>query len=312
MIFDRLKSALPLDDVTVIDCHGHLGSWPLLNMPRNGVREIIETMDRLSIDRLCLSHFLSIFCDFRRGNDILGEVVGQYPERLIGQVVINPHYPERIVTELERCRREYGIRLAKIHSFCHEYPADGPGYRDFWQYANEKEMLVLAHTSDSDEFCSPELFGPIAREHPRVRIILAHAGVTQRGCEQTIRMVRQHDNLYLDTACSQPHVGMIEKFVREVGAQRVLFGSDVPVLDPSAQLGRIAYAKIKEQDKEKILGLNMKELLGEEEKEPADMKRLDEVTPLPSSHLRAPALGTPHVPATVLPEPEDDAVRGME
>jgi predicted TIM-barrel fold metal-dependent hydrolase len=76
-----------------------------------------------------------------------------------------------------------------------------------------------------------------------------------------IEDLRNHDNLYLDTATSQLHVGMIERFVREVGADRVLFGSDIPLLDPAAQLGRIAYAKIKEEDKVRILRLNAGRLL---------------------------------------------------
>ena len=68
-------------------------------------------------------------------------------------------------------------------------------------------------------------------------------------------------NLYLDVASSQPHVGMIERFVKEVGAERVLFGSDMPVLEPAAQLGRVAYAEISEDNKEKILGRNVQQLL---------------------------------------------------
>ncbi len=261
MILDQVKSGLPIEGVSVIDCHGHLGGWPLVSLPKNDVREMIETMDSLGIDRLCLSHFLGVFCDFRRGNDLLAEAIEQYPGRLIGQIVVNPRYPDQIVPELDRCERQYGMRMAKIHPFCHEYPADGPGYREFWQYANDKELVVLTHTWGSDKTCGPEMFGPIAREHPRAKIILAHAGVTRRGCEETIGVARRHDNLYLDVASSQPHVGMIERFVNEVGAERVLFGSDVPVLEPAAQLGRVAYAEISEANKEKILGLNMQRLL---------------------------------------------------
>ncbi len=312
MILDQVKSALPLSDITVIDCHGHLGGWPLMSMPKNDVPAIVATMDRLGIDRLCLSHFLGIFCDFRRGNDITGEVVRQYPDRLIGYTTINPHYPDEIVAELDRCRELYGMRLVKIHPFCHEYPADGPGYRELWQYADEKEMVVLTHTWESDKTCGPGMFGPIAHEHPHVKIILAHAGATQRGCEQTVNVLKQHDNLYLDVATSHLHVGMIERFVREVGAERVLFGSDMPVLEPAAQLGRIAFAKISEEDKEKILGLNMERLLGEEEKEPTDMRRLDEVTQLPSSHLLARSVGASPVPAAASTPSTKSGISGGE
>jgi len=262
-ILDQVKSALPLDDALAIDCHGHLGSWQLLHMARNTVEDTVETMDRLGIDKLCLSPFLGCFCDFRRGNDALGEALRQYPDRLIGQFTVNPHYADEIAAELERCQSEYGVRMLKIHPFCHEYPADGEGYRPLWAFANDHRLVVLSHTWESDKNCGPGMFGKIAADYPGAKIILAHAGGTQEGCRQTIEVVQAHDNLYLDTATSQLHIGMIERFVREVGAERVLFGSDIPLLDPAAQLGRIAFAKIKEEEKEMMLGLNAKRLLGE-------------------------------------------------
>lgn len=262
MILDHVKSARPLSHTLLIDCHGHLGRWPLTHMPRTSVDETIQTMDRLGIDKLCLSSFLACFCHFRRGNDLLAETVGRHPDRLVGQIVVNPNYPDEVLPELQRWENQPGMRMLKIHPFCHEYPAHGPGYRDLWQYADDKEMVVLTHTWESDKNCGPALFANIASDNPRVKIILAHAGGTQEGCRQAIRAVREYDNLYLDTATSQLHVGMIERFVREVGADRLLFGSDVPLLEPAAQLGRIAYARIKEEEKEKILGGNIKRLLG--------------------------------------------------
>ncbi len=263
MILDQVKLALPISGIPVLDCHGHLGSWHLIHMPRKSARQTIETMDRLGIDKLCLNSFLGCFCDFRQGNEQLAGAVAQYPERFIGQIVVNPNYPDEVLPELKRWRNEPGMRMLKIHPFCHGYPVGGPGYRELWKYADENEMIVLSHTWESDKNCGPELFGSIATDHPRAKIILAHAGGTQAGCRQTIEVLKEHENLYLDTATSQLHVGMIERFVREVGAERVLFGSDVPLLEPAAQLGRIAYARIKEEDKEKILGLNLKRLLGE-------------------------------------------------
>ena len=43
--------------------------------------------------------------------------------------------------------------------------------------------------------------------------------------------------------------GMIEFLVAEIGADRVLYGSDLPMRDPSPQLGWVAYARISEEDK---------------------------------------------------------------
>jgi predicted TIM-barrel fold metal-dependent hydrolase len=263
MILESVQSGEPLDGLEVIDCHGHLGGWSLTFVAKPGLDDTIRTMDRLGIDRLCLSAFAGLMCDFRKGNDLVAEAVGRYPDRLIGQMTINPNVPDEVLPELERCRRHHGMRLGKLHPYFDDYPVDGPGYREFWRHADAQGMVVLVHTSEGDKNCAPGMFDAIARDYPNARIILGHSGVTLKGCEEAIGVARRHDNLYLDTGCSQPHFGMIERFVAEVGADRVLFGSDMPLLEPAAQLGRIAYAKIRDSEKAMIFGGNLKRLLGE-------------------------------------------------
>ncbi len=266
MILDRLKSGLPLDHHPVIDCHGHLGAWQLVHMPKISLDDMLQTMDRLGIDKLCLSSFLGCFSDSRRGNDYLLDTIRPYRDRFIGQVTVNPNYPQEVLQELRRSENEPVIGMIKIHPFCHEYPANGSGYRELWKYADDNHMVVLTHTWESDPNCGPAIFGPIAEKHPGAKIILAHAAVTQKGCQETIDVVKDHENLYLDIATSQVHIEMIERFVDELGADRVLYGSDIPLLDPAAPLGRIAYAQITEEEKQMILGQNILRLLEPEDR----------------------------------------------
>jgi predicted TIM-barrel fold metal-dependent hydrolase len=54
---------------------------------------------------------------------------------------------------------------------------------------------------------------------------------------------------------------VIEQLVNEAGADRVLFGSDTPLMDPRGQLGKIITADISDKAKEQILGLNAQRLL---------------------------------------------------
>jgi predicted TIM-barrel fold metal-dependent hydrolase len=44
--------------------------------------------------------------------------------------------------------------------------------------------------------------------------------------------------------------------VREVGSGRVLFGTDNPFIDPRPQIGRVALARIPDEDKLNIFGAN--------------------------------------------------------
>ena len=59
-----------------------------------------------------------------------------------------------------------------------------------------------------------------------------------------------------------PHSGVIEQLVAEAGAERILFGSDAPIMDPRSQLGKIITADIDEDAKRMILGMNAQRILG--------------------------------------------------
>ena len=55
---------------------------------------------------------------------------------------------------------------------------------------------------------------------------------------------------------------MIEELVDGVGVDRVLFGSDMPLMGPRTQIGKIITARISDEAKQKILGGNAGRLLG--------------------------------------------------
>jgi hypothetical protein len=260
-ILDEVRQASSLKDTLIIDCHGHLGRWNNVYLPKSDLSEIIKMMNRFGIDKLCISSFLGCSCDFRTGNDQVGAAVRKYPDRLIGYTTVNPNFPEEVAVELKRCKKEYGFVMVKIHPFCHEYPADGKAYKPVWEFANQRRSIVLSHTWEADKYCAPTMFGKIAARYPKAKIILGHSGVTYNGCEEAIAVAKRYKNIYLDIASSQPHFGILERFVDEVGAHRVLFGTDTPFLEPACQIGKVAFAKISENQKRQILGLNMKNLL---------------------------------------------------
>ena len=69
-------------------------------------------------------------------------------------------------------------------------------------------------------------------------------------------------NIFLETATSFGDHGTIEYLVEGAGADRVLFGSDMPLMDARFQVARIVTASISDDAKRKVLGLNAIKLLG--------------------------------------------------
>ena len=71
----------------------------------------------------------------------------------------------------------------------------------------------------------------------------------------------KYPNIYLELCHSFSRHGIVEYLVEQAGVDRVLFGSDAAVLSYGQQLGRVIYADIKEEQKEKILSTNAVRLL---------------------------------------------------
>jgi len=72
---------------------------------------------------------------------------------------------------------------------------------------------------------------------------------------------QRFSNVYVETCSTFREPGVIERLVAEAGADRVLFGSDVPLMDPRTQLGKILTAKIGDCEKRLVLGENARRLL---------------------------------------------------
>jgi len=83
----------------------------------------------------------------------------------------------------------------------------------------------------------------------------------------------------LDLTSSQIYTGMVERCIQTVGPNRVVFGSDLPVLEPEVQIQKVFSACIDEDTRHLILGGNAARLF-----------RLNEESPLAASNCQEVAL----------------------
>jgi uncharacterized protein len=247
--------------VPIVDCHGHVGVHPDFPAYKTEPEEILQVMDLLNIERLAITSTLACYNDCPRGNAEVEHVLKQYPGRFLGYVTVNPNPVGQAVEQLQRYAHFHSPPLIKLHPACHHYPVNGSKYVPVWDYANQTHAIVLVHTWDSDPECGPPLFGPIARAFPHARILLGHAGVTWRGYDQALQIAEDHPNTLLDIAGSQSHRTILEHCVRQIGSERILFGSDLPFLEAAISVGRVLTARISDSEKEAILRTNFVRLI---------------------------------------------------
>jgi predicted TIM-barrel fold metal-dependent hydrolase len=102
---------------------------------------------------------------------------------------------------------------------------------------------------------------PVAKEYPDVAFILGHSGGTPAGYVEAIEVAQRHDNIYLDLCRSEMSPVWVERLVSEVGADRVLWGTDFPFLEPRYLVGRLACTTLSDQEKRQVFGESAARLL---------------------------------------------------
>jgi predicted TIM-barrel fold metal-dependent hydrolase len=256
-VMASLRQGEPLTRPLVIDAHCHMGLGKFAILPHDPA-EMISLADKVGVDVLCVSHMASIGPDCRYGNDLVAEGIRDFPDRFVGLAVANPRYPDDVEPELARCFGELGFKGIKIHATAHgEYPPDGSGYDPVWRYSERFKSPVLIDVPNGGY----EKLDNVCKKFPQARIMLAHSGGSYEMADKSIKLAKEHPNVYLEITYTPRPYGMIEYLVEQIGAERVLYGSDWAFRDPRSQIGWAGYARISLPDKEKILGGNMSRLL---------------------------------------------------
>ena len=247
------------------DLHCHLSGVPG-RTARERMAQLMAYADRMGIERICICMGLQWAYDpspddLRRQNDDVLEALQDWPGRAFGFVYLNPNHVEASLAELERCVRNGPMVGVKLWVARH---CNTPELDPLIRRATELKAPVFQHTylkagGNLPGESTPMELAELARRHPAAVLFCGHAGSTW---EAGIRAIRDCRNVSADLSGSDPTAGLTEMAVRELGAERVIFGSDAAGRSFASQLGKVIGARIPESAKRLILGENLKRLLG--------------------------------------------------
>lgn len=243
----------------VIDAHAHVGALSPMGVPDVSFEQFLAAADQCGISRMCVSSIGSTMYDADEGNRLTRTLAQRYPHRLIPFASIPyAQLGRKGLDALDRAVDSWGFRGFGEIMTDRSDPMDHPYWIAVLEKAAHYRIPVLVHANQ----------GPCARaahQVPQATILLAHMGTGlgehQGEWTDAILMAKSHPNVYLEICTSILADGMIEAAVREIGANRIVFGTDSPLLDPAVQMAKITSAEIPDSDKAKILGANMRRLL---------------------------------------------------
>lgn len=250
----------------IIDIHTHPPRVPdgaIPETPAATVERMLDDAARCDIEAICLLGRFWPYPDeegIRQINDATLAMVHCAPDRVFGLCFLNPNLPPAfLISEIDRCM-EAGLSGVKLEF---EVNARDSRLDPIMHKTAERGGFVLHHawyktTMKAYEESDPSDIAHLAARHPETRIVMAH--VTACGM-RGILDVQACPNVLVDTSGSQPFSGIVEYAVEQLGAERVVFGSDVPGRDYACQIGRIMGASLTESQRTSILETNAARLL---------------------------------------------------
>jgi predicted TIM-barrel fold metal-dependent hydrolase len=234
--------------------------------------DLIDSMDREGIDFSVIvnyqwsTHELCV-----ETNDYILEAINRYPQRLAGFCAVATYHDDKSLAEVERCAQAGARGIGEIRPDLQPPEViTSETLAPLGRLIERYQLILLTHSSEpvghiypGKGGATPERLYSFITKFTDAPIVCAHWGGGLPFYTLMPEVRKALENVYYDTAISpflyRPE---IYRHVRDlVGADRIIFGSDYPVISPSRLLKEIEPLEISEEDRELILSGNARRLL---------------------------------------------------
>ena len=239
--------------------------------------ELIADMDKHGVDISIITnigwttHELCI-----ETNDYILESIARYPDRLVGFCAVQPNSYDAAIDEIERCAQG-GIKgVGELRPDMQLFNLDDKEImQPLVDVMSKHELILLTHTSEpvghqypGKGGITPDVLYPFITSFPDLIIVCAHWGGGLPFYALMPEVKKTMRNVYFDTAASpflySPQI--YNQGIQLVGADKILFGSDYPLLTQNRLLSEIRSLDLPDETKDMILSGNARRLLGIENK----------------------------------------------
>ncbi len=240
----------------IIDAHNHIGGPDKGDGMSQNADEITARMDAAGIDIAVVFPFndMDPGISFSRSNDWVHEAVIRNLNRLVGFARLDPNFGNKAVSEARRCL-EKGLSGIKLHPHSQKFSIDNMTVYKIAQFINDErpDRPILF---DNGKPTSPnKLIGDLAETFPDVTFILGH----MRGGD-FIEVTAAYDNIYIQTT-GVLQVDIVQQCVDELGADRVMMGSDSPYHSMEEEVAKVESLQLSEREKQLIFSGTAKKVL---------------------------------------------------
>ncbi len=237
--------------------------------------ELIERMDENEVDVSVVLNIGWVNQDICvETNNYILEATSRYPDRLVAFCAVQPMAGDTAIREMIQCAEAGAEGLGEMRSDVQGYClTDSMIMEPLISEAVKHGLIFLTHSSEpvGHQYAgkgniTPSLLYSFIQKFPELKLVCAHWG---GGLPFYTLMPEVRDtlaNVFFDTAATVflYRAQIFKQVSGLIGSDRILFGSDCPLLEPSQIITQIRASKLNNEEMVEILGANARKLLHRE------------------------------------------------
>ena len=239
-----------------IDAHAHIGEfggWAKLSI---NAEPMFTPMDEFNIEK-------TLLCS--EPNEICLDAVEKYPDRFVGMVYPNPYDGQKAVDMIYDYVQNKGFKGIKANPLKHAYVADAELMDPIMEAAKDLNIPVFMHCGHPP-YSLPWSIALLAERHPDVKLVMIHMGHGHGVyIDATLKMAKRYPNLYLEMS-GMPMPSKIREAYEEVGADRIMFGTDAPYHPAAVEAMKVMTSGLTEEQIKDVFYNNCAKLMGFDKK----------------------------------------------
>ena len=260
-----------------VDGHGHLSlpdefaeasaKYFKAGEKRPGIDEIAEYYRQRRIGAVVFSVDIESFTGHPAlSNEEIAEGAAKHSDVLIPFASIDPHKGKAGARRLRRLAENHGVRGLKFHPSLQDFAPNDRSAYPLLEVAQEYGLVALFHTGQTGigadlpggggvrlKLSNPMLLDDVAADFPDLTIIMAHPSFPWQ--DEALAVATHKPNVYIDLSGWSPKYfpPQLVRYANSLLQDKVLFGSDYPLITPDRWLSDFEKLEIKPQVRPKIL-----------------------------------------------------------
>lgn len=172
---------------------------------------------------------------------------------------VNPNDGQAALDEIRQSATEWGMKVLKIMPAIYQVHLTGRLATTLMSTARDLGLVVNIHSGSG--ISHPLAIGALARRFPEVTVLMDHMGYRE-WTSDAIEAARDNPNLYLGTTIAAVEPVVVERAVKELGPERVVYGSNWPNVYSDLAVEAVRRQKLGADAEALVLGGNLARILG--------------------------------------------------